>query len=760
MNHTHKKQQAPAPVTLLDRPLRKAVVIGSGSMGSGIAALIASAGVQVHLLDMANDDGVRNERAQSGKELQIKRRGFTHPSMAEYVTVGNTTDDLHVVADADWVVEAIFENLQAKRELYKSLQPHLGERTILSSNTSTLPLAKLTEELPEAIRSRFFITHFFNPPRVMPLVELIAAPGVPDDRREWIEQVIEQQLGKRALPCRDTPGFIANRVGNLWMAAAAGWALENGMPIELADAIASKPFGVPRTGVFGLFDYIGLQLVPDVWGSTLQSVPEHDAYHRWNIAEHPLMQGLIERGLTGRTGPSGFYRGSKEVITEDFTYRPIALDNDPALQSSSLSELLEVDSLGGEFARQVFARTLSYCCEVGPEIADTAQDIDLAMELGYGWKQGPFALADSVGLEQAAGVLQQVGLEVPAMLRYAIDAGGFYPKNGHTLATTGEVVALREQQGVASVEALVDGAEVLLSNEAAAIYRLESGIGLFVANTKLGTLNPDALDILAASAQHDLRALVLAGADARAISAGADVTVLAQAAYNRDPERFAALLDHGLESLRAIKYAPFPVVAAVRGVALGGGAELSLHSDAMVVHVDAKIGFPERNVGIFPAWGGPMQHLARAQSAGIDDAAAVVYDFAMQATPARGAYGAWELGLVAAQDSIVMSSNHVLANALALAESLAKDYQPPSEPTFTLPAALHWETDAQSRDGSEDDQAADQHIADALAALLTGGTKHEEDMNRESTRVCMEIFQQEENRARIIAMGRRLGAKF
>ncbi|AZA11463.1 3-hydroxyacyl-CoA dehydrogenase/enoyl-CoA hydratase family protein [Corynebacterium gerontici] len=760
MNHTDKYSQAPNPITLLEHPVRKAVVIGSGSMGSGIAALIASAGVQVTLLDIASEEGQRNQRAQKGKDIQVQRRGFTHPSMAENVTVGNTTDDLAVVAEADWVVEAIFENLQAKQDLYASLEPHLGEQTILSSNTSTLPLEQLTQKLPADLRERFFITHFFNPPRVMPLVELIAAPGVPEARQEWIVQVIEQQLGKRALPCRDTPGFIANRVGNLWMAAAAGWALENDVPIELADAIASRPFGVPRTGVFGLFDYIGLQLVPDVWGSTLQAVPERDAYHRWNIAEHPLMQGLIERGLTGRTGESGFYRDGKEVITEDFTYRPVSLGDDPALQAKSLVELLDVDSLGGEFARQVFARTLAYCCEVGPEIADTAQDIDLAMELGYGWKQGPFALADSVGLVRAAAVLERVDLEVPAMLQHAIDAGGFYPNEGQTLSTTGELVALREQQGVAQVSELIATAEVLVKNEAAAIYRLESGVGLFVAKTKLGTLNPDALDILAASADLDLRALVLAGADARAISAGADVTVLAQAAYDSDPERFAELLDHGLNSLRAIKYAPFPVVAAVRGVALGGGAELSLHSDAMVVHVDAKIGFPERNVGIFPAWGGPMQHLLRAQSRGINNAETLVFDFAMKATPARGAYGAWDLGVLGEQDQIAMSSDHVLAAALALAEDLAVGYQPAREPTFELAKDLSWEQDAQSLEGDERAQAADQHIAEALGALLSGAPKSESEMDRESTQRCVEIFNHEENRERIIAMGKRLGAKF
>lgn len=242
---------APVPVPLLEKPVRKAVVIGSGSMGSGIAALLASTGAKVCLLDVASATPDRNARSAAGRDIQVKRKGFTHPSFADNITVGNTEDDLEAVSNADWVIEAIYENVDAKLALYAALEPHLGESTVISSNTSTIPLDTLNSQMGASMKRRFFITHFFNPPRGTKLVELVVGPDNDPAVGAWLRTVLDQQLGKHTPVCRNTPGFIANRVGNLWMAAAASIALDEGIPLELSDAVAARPFGVPRTGTLG-----------------------------------------------------------------------------------------------------------------------------------------------------------------------------------------------------------------------------------------------------------------------------------------------------------------------------------------------------------------------------------------------------------------------------------------------------------------------------------------------------------------------------
>ncbi|APT84312.1 hypothetical protein CAQU_03650 [Corynebacterium aquilae DSM 44791] len=717
----------------MDNPIRQATVIGAGSMGSGIAALLASNGVQVLLLDVP-DGSDRDARARRGLELQLKRGGFTHPDFADNVTVGNTEDDFERIADSQWVIEAVFENLEVKRDVYARLEAVLSADAVLSSNTSTIPLAQLSEQMGESMARRFVITHFFNPPRVMNLVEVVSGKRTDAGVVEHISEVITHQLGKVALPCRDTPGFLANRVGNLWMAAAAILAFEQDISPELADAINQRIFTTPRTGVFGLFDYIGLQLVPDVWGSFLTKVDEFDAYRRFRVDNHPLFTGLIERGLTGRTGESGIYKGREQVIDpESMTYRDRRPVEDAALMAADTAGVVDADSPGGRYARAVFLEVVRYCASIAPEIADNVDDIDQSMIHGYSWKQGPFALADGVGLDGVISRMEADGIEVPEFLRTAAAAGGFYPAAGKCLSTTGQVVDRPSTTGQQTIAALAAECGVGEKNDDAQLIVLPDGTGIFSALTKRGSMSPAVFELLdrvcADGNPLGLRALVLASDDPRAFCAGADLGTLAQAGADGDEARLREFIDTGARVFARMRQAEFPVVAAVRGFALGGGLELLLHTDAAVFHQDCVVGFPERSVGLFPGWSGPLRAAQRIR-AHLDespdrDARALAKAFALslETTPMKGAYALSAAGLLGEHDQVIALGAGVLDQAIVVARELARDYVAPAAAEFVAykvgagqpGLAEQW---LESADGADE---VDGRIAHALAQLLEAG---------------------------------------
>lgn len=684
---TNKIITNPEPTTV-NAPVKKAAVIGAGSMGAGIAALMASAGIQVTLLDMAdegNSHEERSARAYKGIETQKKRKGFVHPKFVENISAGNITDDLDKLHECDWVVEAIFEDLEAKRSLYETVAPHLNEHALLSSNTSTIPLAELTAKLPDGLASRFAITHFFNPPRVMRLVEIVEGEKTSAATLQTLNTAAEQQLGKVVVDCRDTPGFIANRLGCFWLGAGAELAMEQGISYELADAVFSKPFGIPRTGVFGLLDYIGLQLVKPIWSSLTNALPESDQLHQFNLEKNDVINGLVDRGLTGRTGDGGFYQGRDKVIQADFSYGERETPEDPATKHKDAAAVIAEDSAGGRYARDLFAATLGYCLETAEEIADTVELMDKAMVLGYGWKQGPFALADSIGLEKVAELYE----ETPSLLQAAITAGGFYPEVGKVLATDGSVAETKDRTGVVTVKELLAAGQAKTVREAekVRVHLLDNGVGILDLQTSLNSLSQPALNsirsIVDDADQLGIQALVVGNDEQRAFSAGADLTSIAEAGESGDTQRIDDLVRNGSQVLRILRNAPFPVVGAVRGAALGGGSELYLSCDRVVVHADTKVGFPERNVGLFPAWSGTVALLERMQGL-YDDYHQRAFDVITDAKPLPNMYFAAEYGFIREGDAILMSPDHVLGYAIEQAASMIDGYQPREDTTIAL----------------------------------------------------------------------------
>lgn len=718
--------------------ITRAAVIGAGSMGSGIAAHLANAGVHVHLLDISE------ENAAKGIERQLKQRGFQLPAYAERVTPGSINDHAERLGDAEWIVEAVFEDLDVKHQTFRTIAEHRAPGTPVSSNTSTIPLAKLTEGMDEDLAKDFAIIHFFNPPRVMRLVELVRGENTSEETAATLTRICEQQLGKVVIDCRDTPGFIANRVGNFWMAVGADLALQRGLDPELADAAFGRPFGVPRTGIFGLFDYVGLQLVRPIWGSLLGALPESDAYHQHDITQRAEFAELLEKGYQGRSTGSGFYRGREETYCfEGHDYRLRRKPEDPALAEKDPRALMSHETPAGTYARDVYLATLRYCCETAPEIADAVDAIDEAMALGYGWKQGPFALADRIGVDWLA---EQYGTDVPDLVAAAARAGGFYPE-GKVLSTDGSVTEPRTREGVVTVAELVNGAGAteIFANDGAVVNLLPSGVAVLSLTTPMNSCSPAVLDAfqwVAQAQDKGVKAVVVANDEARAFSAGADLSVLAKLAADGDEKAVYDLLRKGSESLWALRQAPFPVVGAVRGVALGGGLELLLHCDAVVTHAESRVGFPEPNVGLYPAWGGTVRGLERYVDAGAENPHKKIFDLITSAKPVP----ILNSGFLRDADRVVQSPDHVVAQALELAEELIDGYQPPAARELPLT-----EETLSIEGGTETDNA----IADAVARIYRGsGSLDAYEMGLRETEYCPSVLVRPENAARAEHMAR------
>lgn len=418
--------------------IRRAAVLGAGSMGAGIAAQFANAGVPVDLLDIPGESD-RDGPAKAGLARVAAARAFASEQAQALVSPGNTADHLHRLADADWIVEAVIERLDIKRTLFAQVDAARKPGSVVSSNTSTLLRADLVAGQSPAFARDFVITHFFNPPWVMRLVELVGGPETPPGHLDRVAAAARAVLAKVPVPCRDTPGFIANRIGCFWMAAAALEAARRGLTPQQADAVHGA-MGIPRTGVFGLFDLIGIDLVPHVWGSLHRSLPAGDAFQRFDITADALFRRLVAEGRHGRKTGAGFYRkaadGTREMLDlarGDYTAEAPA----PVLPGNGdLAALVADGGLMGSYAAAVLGHVVAYAAEHAPAIAADVAAVDTAVELGYSWREGPFRLADRVGAGSVANRLRAAGQPVPRLLSAAAAMGGFY-RDGQALRSDG-----------------------------------------------------------------------------------------------------------------------------------------------------------------------------------------------------------------------------------------------------------------------------------------------------------------------------------
>jgi len=424
--------------------INKVAVIGSGVMGSGIAAHIANSDTKVVLLDIAAKEGDKNSivKGALAKISKADPEMVTHKRKLKNIEIGNLDDDLDKVADCDWIIEVIIENLDIKKSLYEKLEGKRKQGAVISSNTSTIPLEKLIEGRGEKFQQDFMITHFFNPPRYMKLLELVVGKKTNKKSADAIRNFCDFKLGKGVVECNDRPGFIANRVGTFWLTRALKEVVDTGASVEVADAMMSRPIGVPKTGVFGLMDLIGLDLLPLIAKSFADTLPADDEFNKI-YAMPATMEKLISDGYTGRKGKGGFYRlnpdapkGTKEKQSVDLATGEYSKSVKPRLKSAkvsrkSLALMVEEGDAGSKFVWPVLRDLIVYTANLVGDIAPEIKDIDDAMRLGYNWKYGPFeivdkfALGDKSGAEYFAEKCEADGIEVPAIIK-AVGNGSFY----------------------------------------------------------------------------------------------------------------------------------------------------------------------------------------------------------------------------------------------------------------------------------------------------------------------------------------------
>ena len=760
--------------------IQKVCVIGAGTMGAGIAAQVANAGVPVLLLDIVRDEENRDAVAEGAvaRMLKTEPAPFMSKAAAKLVETGNIEDHLARVAECDWVIEAIVERLDLKQALYAKLEAVRRPGTAVSSNTSTIPLEQLTAGRSDAFRRDFLITHFFNPPRYMRLLEVVTGAVTDPTLAARVHDFADRRLGKSIVPAKDTPGFIANRLGIYWIQVGLNAAFDLGITVEEADAIAGRPMGVPKTGIFGLMDLIGIDLMPHLQKSMTDTLPAADPYHA-AARDLPLISRMIGQGQTGRKAKGGFFRLNREwnkrkeaIDLASGEYREqvsVPAPSGPA-GKGDIAALIAAPGKTGAYAWAVLGPTLAYAASLVPEAADDIVAIDAAMKLGYNWKFGPFELIDKIGAATLAERLAAVGRPVPAILTLAGDRAFYRSEEGRRqyLGLDGAYHDVPRAEGVLLLEDVKRVSQPLVKTASASLWDIGDGVACLEFTGKMNALDGEVMKAVQQAiplVKAQFRALVIYNEGSN-FSAGANLGLALFALNIAAWGEVEKLVAGGQQAYKALKYAPFPVVSAPAGMALGGGCEILLHSDAIQAHAETYTGLVEVGVGLIPGWGGCGEMIDRwardpKLPKGPMPAVAKVFETVSTATVSRSAAQAKELGYLRPGDGITMNRDRLLADAKAKALALVDGYAPPEPPTFRLPGesgrvGLKLAAEGFHKRGLATDY--DLVVSDALAEVLTGGpadlvdTVSEADMLKLERKAFMQRVRDPRTLARIETM--------
>ena len=764
------------------RVFQKIAVIGAGTMGSGIAAQIANAGHDVMLFDLPARDG----DDKSPAELAIDRLIVSDPPQlmhkrnADHITTGTITDDFDALADCDWIIEAVVERLDIKKDLYRRLDATIGPDCIVSSNTSTIPISLLVEDMPPAFRQRFAITHYFNPVRYMRLLELVRGTETRDDVIDRLADFNDRVLGKGVVRCADTPGFLGNRVGVFALQVGIDEALRCGLTIEQADALMGRPMGIPKTGVFGLYDLIGIDLMVDVVASLRSILPEGDAFHAVG-GENTMITAMIADGFTGNKGRGGFYMtgdggeqlarplsGDGETLADWRTASNTLPDSAmraadaAATRREPLLEIIDGNDDCARFSRRVLGRVLAYAASLVPDVTTSPQDIDDAMKLGFNWQRGPFEMIDAIGASRMAALLDEAGLETPGVLA---SSDSFYRADGDVLTvrqSDGKFAAVSLPEGVMRFHMTRQTLTPITSNNAASLFALDGDLRLVEFHSKANALTDESMEIVAAAAEDHGKGIIIHN-DAQHFSAGVDLNAFRTLIEARDWAGIDAFLKRFQDAVFKLKYTPVPVVGAPSGLAAGGGYEVLTHCDKLVVHTNSVMGLVEAAVGVVPGGGGVKDTYFRwhAAKGNWDDAAWQTWmNLGYAATGSSPQLSARMQYFREGHDETVMNRDRLLPRAIALVGELQDGYAAPAEPLATLASAeLHAEMDSFMQEGVSrgDFMPHDRTVAMEIAGIVLrgdgdGDTVSEHDLYARERRAFINLCQTAETHARIASM--------
>ena len=742
--------------------IKRAAVIGSGVMGSGIAAHLANAGIPVYLLDLPTDTP-RNKLAEEAIERLLKTEPapLVHKRCAKLITPGNIEDDLSKLAECDWVIEAVVEKLEVKQALYEKLEKVMKPTAVISSNTSTIPLALLTQGRSELFQKNFVITHFFNPPRYTQLLEIVKSPQTDPEILKTIEDFCDKFLGKGLVRCHDTPGFIGNRIGTFWLLSALNHALEKNISVEAVDAVFGRPLGLPKTGVFGLLDLVGIDLVPLIGASMLQNLPKEDTYHRI-YKDHDFIKKMIADGYTGRKGKGGFYRLNKQGISKTKEtlnlktgeYSKTKVPHLPLLQKfgKNLQALFsEKNDPISVYAWAVVSEVLVYAASLVPEIADDIVSVDQAMKLGYNWTYGPFELIDKIGPAWFVQKLKEEGRFIPPLLDSVADKTFYRLSEGSLEFQTvqGQYSPFPQRKGHLSLDNIKLSSKPLAKNASAALWDVGDGVVCLEFTSKMNSIDPAIMQMIYKAieiVQTKYKALVIYN-EGKNFSAGVNLGLALFVANVGAWSQIQDIVDQGQKAYTALKFSPFPVVGAPSGMALGGGCEILLHCDAIQAHVESYMGLVETGVGIIPAWGGCKEMLQRwlafdKRPGGFMPAISKVFEFISTARVSKSAMESQEMLILRKGDGITMNRGRLLADAKEKALLLWEGYIPPAFKPLHLPGAgAKTALDLAVGDYVKAGKATayDKVVLDKLSTILTGGDTDQYDEMTEQDLLMLEI---------------------
>jgi 3-hydroxyacyl-CoA dehydrogenase len=789
----------------------RAVVIGSGTMGAAVAAHLANAGVPVTLLDIVpnkllpeeeqrgltlQDKVVRNRIVQQGLDRAIKSRpaSFFTSEMSALVSVGNLEDDLEVVKSADWVIEAIIENLNIKRELMVRIDAIRPTDTIISTNTSGIPIHSIAEGLSDGFRQHFLGTHFFNPPRYLKLLEIIPIKDTLPEVIEAISAFGENRLGKGIVMCKDTPNFIANRLGFGGGAFALDYILENGYNVEEVDAITGPAMGRPKTATFRLIDLVGLDVWEHVGNNLAPAIPDDQQALKYLNSErvNHVVHTMVEKGWLGNKVKQGFYKevrsgdGNREfwslnLKTLDYEapvkvrFDSIGKVKDAEDLAEKLRILLAADDRAGQLVQALTYQGLSYASERIPEIADTPKPLDDAMRWGFGHDAGPFEMWDILGVEETTAAMNGAGFPAAKWVETMVNAGHstFYQyESGTKVGVYNPAIENYEPIRRPKSLVLLKEQKIISENPGATLYDLGDGVACVEFHTKVNSLDEDIFNMILEAQDRsltDFEGLVIGNEAENFCAGGANIMMVVMAAQMGAWDMLEGAIKKMQDMNMRSRYHPRPVVVAPFGLTLGGGAEITVYASRVVAAAELYTGFVEFGVGVIPAGGGTKEMLRRIVNPAMKTESAEALPFLQRvfmqiglAKVATSAEEARQMGILGISDRVVMNKDLLISEAKKEVLHLAASgYHPPiperiyaagRDALGALRVAIHMMKEGKYITEYE------AHMAGKLANVMTGGElshptwvdeQYILDLEREA---FISLCGEEKTRARMVAM--------
>jgi len=697
-------------------------------MGSQIAAHFANAGIPSYLLDMVptqltaeeksqglslDHPAVRNRFSQAGLQnvQNLKPAAFYSKNLASLITPGNFEDNLPWLREVDWILEAVVENLEVKKQILSRVRTYRKEGSLVTSNTSGLSLAAMAADLPTEFQENFLITHFFNPVRYMKLLEIIPGEKTDPDRIKSVAAFVEEVLGKGVVFGKDTPCFVANRIGAHNRGAILKIMQEGGYTIEEVDAIMGEAVGRPKTALFRLSDLVGLDTSANVIRNLYRDLPQEEDRDLFVLPG--FVEKMLENRWLGNKTGQGFYKkgegeGKTQFLVLDLErwnahgqleYRPQREVQIPSVERAKkildprarIKYIVQAEDRGGQFAWKALSANLIYAAKKVGEIADDVVNIDRAMKWGYNWELGPFETWDALGIRETVERLEREGREIPESVRRVLSRGDgtFYKKEGGLPCyfdlrdLTYREIPVNPQNIV--LANLKERQQVIKKNSGASLIDLGDGIACLEFHTKANSINEDLVAMMQTGVEEvsrNFQGLVI-GNEGANFCAGADLVLLLIACRNKDWDRIERSVKAFQDAVKILRYSPKPVVAAPFGMTLGGGCEIALGSDRICAHAELYMGQVEVGVGLIPAGGGTKELLIRSeqgiQAGGPLPRVQRAFETIAYAKVSSSAQEAQDLGFLRPEDKVIMNRDRLLYEAKQLAlEMSRRGYQPPT----------------------------------------------------------------------------------